>query len=36
VEYDATLGFPKSVYIDVDASVADEEISYQLGDLEIF
>lgn len=35
VDYDPTLGFPTSLYIDLDAMIADEEDSYTIRDLKI-
>ena len=32
-EYDPRLGFPRTVYIDVDARLADEEVAFEARDL---
>jgi hypothetical protein len=33
VRYDPTLGFPTEIAIDVDATMADDEVTYTLSDL---
>lgn len=35
VKYDAQLGYPASIYIDLDEHIADEEISYAITALQI-
>jgi Family of unknown function (DUF6174) len=35
VEYDPTFGFPTSVFIDSDRDTADDEVGYEMGDLDI-
>lgn len=33
--YDAQLGYPASIYIDIDEQLADEELSYAVTALQI-
>jgi hypothetical protein len=35
VEYDSSLGYPKSLFIDLDAMIADEEDSYTIKELKV-
>jgi hypothetical protein len=35
VEYDETLGYPTSAYIDYEQNVADEELGFEISDLKV-